>query len=106
GEAFRRAGYSRQPSLPNAVLPLPFSDEGEYLESLSQGTRREIRRKLKKAGAIQVHVLRGHDALDKVPAMLRLYDRQRGRSSVDFDQIETLTERYFRNVTAIGKAQG
>jgi predicted N-acyltransferase len=97
-EAFGRAGFSRQPSLPNAVLPLPYASEDEYLKSLSPGTRRDVRRKLKDAGKVRIDLKRGPQALDCVPEMQRLYDRQRSRSSVDFDQFETLTPAYFQNV--------
>lgn len=99
-EAFEQAGYSRQPSLPNAVLALPHTDEEAYLKSLSQGTRREVRRKQKRAGTVRVELRRGSAAIGVVPELLRLYDRQRSRSGVDFDQFETLTKSYFRNVLA------
>jgi predicted N-acyltransferase len=101
-EAFARAGFSCQPSLPNAVLPLPYASEEEYLRSLSQGTRRDVRRKLKSAGRVRVETRGGAEALELVPELLRLYDRQRNRSGVDFDQFESLTPEYFRNVLAEG----
>ena len=100
---FAARGYSRQPSLPNAVLPLPFADEEAYLASLSKATRKDIRRKLKNESALTVECLRGAQALGQVEAMLALYEGQRARSGVDFEQFEQLSPDYFRNVlTGLG----
>ena len=103
-DAFAAQGFSRQPSLPNAVLPLPFAHEEAYLASLSKPTRKDIRRKLKTESALEIQVLRGSQALDHVAAMLALYEQQRARSGVDFEQFEQLTPDYFRNVlTGLGE---
>ncbi|MBS0336927.1 MAG: GNAT family N-acetyltransferase [Proteobacteria bacterium] len=98
--AFEAAGYSRQPSLPNAVLALPAGGEDGYLKSLSHAARRDVRRKLKALGRVRIEERRGDAALALVPQMMRLYEAQRGRSPVDFDQFETLTPDYFRAVLA------
>jgi hypothetical protein len=98
--AFEAAGYSRQPSLPNAVLALPAGGEDGYLKSLSHAARRDVRRKMKALGRVRIEERRGEDALGLVPQMMRLYEAQRGRSPVDFDQFETLTPDYFREVLA------
>lgn len=97
GEALAAAGFARQRSLPIATLALP-GDEEAYLASLSPGTRREVRRKLKAAGAVRIEKLAGAQALGCVPQIAALYDGQRQRSGVDYDQFEVLTPAYFRAV--------
>ena len=47
---------------------------------------------------MQVERRTGRQALELVPAFLRLYDAQRAHSDVDFEQFETLTPEYFRQV--------
>ena len=96
--AFAKAGFSRQPSLPNALLALPPGDEDGYLRSLSQAARRDVRRKLKAVARVQVEAHRGLEAIVLIPRIMQLYEAQRERSSVDFDQFETLTPEYFRAV--------
>lgn len=98
GAAFVAAGYARQPSLPNAVLDVRYSDLNGYLAALSTATRRDIRRKLRVRHEVQVERRYGRQALELVPEILRLYDAQRARSNVDFEQFETLTPEYFRQV--------
>ena len=102
GEAFAAAGFSRQPGLPDTVLNLRVGGEESYLESLSRATRRDLRRKLKAGDGVRIEQRFGAEAIGLVPAITRLYDLQRSRSSVDFDQFETLTAEYFRNVLAAG----
>jgi hypothetical protein len=98
-EIFARAGYCRQPSLPNALLSLDgFADEDSYLASLSRSTRKDIRRKLKGEGRVRIEWRSGAEALDMVETITALYDRQRARSGVDFEQFEQLTPAYFANV--------
>ncbi len=102
---FKAAGFACQPSLPNAVLALPFADEESYLASLSKATRKDIRRKLKSEAGLRIELRRGAEALDRIDAMLELYERQRARSGVDFEQFEQLNPAYFRNVlTGMGAA--
>ena len=103
GEAFAAAGFMRQPSLPNTLLELrraagAYLDEGAYLNALSSAARRDVRRKLKGASLVRVEERRGPAALELVPQIFALYEAQRGRSGVDFDQFETLTPAYFRGV--------
>jgi len=97
GNALTAAGFARQPSLPNALLELR-GDERAYLNTLSSSARRDVRRKLKGAGPVHVEEHRGPGALELVPQIHALYEAQRGRSGVDFDQFETLTPAYFRGV--------
>lgn len=95
---FEAAGYARQAGLPNAVLALPEGGEDAYLGSLSHAARRDVRRKLRSQGLVRIELRRGVEALERVPEIVRLYEGQRSRSRVDFDQFENLTEAYFRNV--------
>ena len=98
--ALAAAGFSSQPSLPNAVLALPHASEELYLKSLSHAARRDVRRKLRSRDLVRVELRRGPEALELVPELVRLYDAQRSRSSLDFDQFESLTQAYFLNVLA------
>jgi hypothetical protein len=98
GAVFAAAGYACQPGLPNAVLALPAGGEDGYLKSLSRGTRREVRRKLRNAERIEVELRCGREALEFVPQIARLYEGQRARSRGDFGPFETLGEQYFRRV--------
>ena len=98
GIAFVKAGFTRQPSLPNAVLQLPYATEDAYLKSLPRATRRDVRRKLKTGDLVQIDRRHGKEALCAVPAMVGLYENQRNRSSVGFEQFEALTPAYFRRV--------
>jgi hypothetical protein len=95
--AFASAGFTRQPGLPNALLTLAGSEDA-YLASLSPAARRDVRRKLKTRGLVRVEERRGPAALGFVPQIVDLYEAQRDRSGVDFDQFETLTPAYFRGV--------
>ena len=97
GEAFATASFTRQPSLPNARLTLS-GGEDAYLASLSPAARRDVRRKLKGPSLVRVEERRGQAALELVPQIVALYEAQRNRSGVDFDQFETLTPAYFRGV--------
>ena len=105
GAAFAAAGFARQPSLPNAILALPNGGEDEYFKSLSHAARRDVRRKLKSRDLVRIERRHGREALDLVPEIVRLYEGQRERSRVHFNQFEKLTPAYFRNVlTEQGKA--
>lgn len=97
GEAFAAASFTRQPGLPNARLTLS-GGEDAYLASLSPAARRDVRRKLKGSSLVRVEERRGQAALELVPQIVALYEAQRNRSGVDFDQFETLTPAYFRGV--------
>jgi Acetyltransferase (GNAT) domain len=98
GAVFAAAGFARQPSLPNTVLTLPPDGEAAYLKSLSHSTRRDVRRKLKAAHLVRIEQRHGRDALHLVPELFRLYEGQRDRSGVNFEQFENLTPEYFRHV--------
>ena len=98
GTAFVAAGFARQQSLPNTILAVPPGGETGYFKSLSHAARRDVRRKLKIADLVRIERRRGIEALDFAPTMFKLYEGQRDRSRIDFDQFEKLTIEYFRQV--------
>src|SRR5213080_4514190 len=48
-ETFRSNGYARVPSMPMTRLALPYHDWEEYFRTLSKATRKDLRRKFRKA---------------------------------------------------------
>lgn len=100
-----RAGYRAEASLPNAMLDLGMGDEERYLAGLSKATRKDVRRKLRASmPRMRIDLHRGEAALGMVDAMMALYDVQRARSGVDFEQFEALSPAYFANVlTGLGE---
>ncbi len=97
--ALEAAHFTRVGSLPVAVLDLtPFKSEDAYLASLSAATRKDIRRKLKGAGAIRVEERR--DISDVEAQIVALYDSTRGQSGFDYGDFEKLSPQYFRDVVA------
>lgn len=97
--ALSAARYTCVGSLPVAVLDLsPFKSEEAYLSSLSAATRKDIRRKLKGAGAIIVEERR--DIADLEAQIVALYDSTRGQSGFDYGDFEKLSPAYFRDVVA------
>jgi predicted N-acyltransferase len=99
GEALRRvfnnAGFAPTPALPTAWLDVDFNTIGEYLQRLSSGTRKDMRRKLKSEQHIRVEVRA--DLAELMPRVMALYGETRNRSEWQF---ETLTEGYFTGVLA------
>ena len=74
-----------------AWVPIDFADEDAYLARLSRGARRDIRRKLRSRGDIQVEIARTGSAAfaDKalVARMLDLYDQVYAQSEIHFDRL-------------------
>lgn len=87
-------GYARSPALPMPVLHLPFSSLDAYLDSLSTGMRKDLRRKQKQTEA------RGGVSLEVTSSLSgalaeqahALYMQVHDRTDLHF---ETLTQRYF-----------
>lgn len=92
----REARFTRVSSLPIAVLDLPFSSEADYLASLSGATRKDIRRKLKAAGAVRVEMRTSIAGVES--EILSLYDATRSQSGLDYGDFEKLSPDYFRGV--------
>ena len=93
---FRRLGFARIATLPVAVLELPFKSEAQYIESLSQNQRSNLRRKLKKAKDVRVEVRDNVDGLDRQIAELR--EATRLDAEVDYGDFEQVAPGYFAAV--------
>lgn len=102
GGALKQAGFARLGSLPVALLDLPFADEGSYLASLSAATRKDIRRKLAKAG--EVRIAFHTDIAGLEPKIDALYEATRAQSGLDYGDLEVLPPGYFGAVSrALGE---
>jgi predicted N-acyltransferase len=88
--------YARIPSMPMTQLPLPYANWDEYFGTLSKATRKDLRRKFRKAESapkIEMEVV--NDVTPLVDEIYPLYVAVHERSSLKF---ETLTKDYFRAV--------
>jgi predicted N-acyltransferase len=95
-EAFSSNGYARIPSMPMTRLPLHYHDWDEYFRTLSKATRKDLRRKFRKAERtpkIDMEVV--SDITPYVDEIYPLYIQVHERSPLKF---ETLTKDYFRAV--------
>jgi predicted N-acyltransferase len=95
-ETFHSNGYARIPSMPMTRLPLPYNNWDEYFRTLSKATRKDLRRKFRKAEQapkIEMEVVSDVTAItDEIyPLYLAVHDR----SPLKF---ETLSKDYFRAV--------
>jgi hypothetical protein len=93
GQVLREKRFARMNSLPIAALALPHKDADAYLATLSSSTRKDIRRKLKSAGAVSVE--RRVGIADIKGEIRALYEVTRGASAFDYGDFETLPEFYF-----------
>jgi hypothetical protein len=102
GDVVAKDGFVRLGSLPVAVLDLPFADEAAYLATLSSATRKDIRRKLAKAGDIRVEMR--HSIAGLEGEIAALYEQTRVQSGLDYGDLEVLPPDYFANVSgALGE---
>ena len=90
-------GFARLASLPVAVLDLPYADEAAYLASLSAATRKDIRRKLAKAGTVRVEFRSDISAL--AGDIDSLYEQTRAQSGLDYGELELLPPGYFAEIS-------
>lgn len=94
-QVLARRGYRSVPGLPVAHLDIDFDSLDGYLERLSAGTRRDMRRKLRAMGRVRIEV---RDHLDGVlERVMALYRATRARAEMQF---ETLTPEYFAGLMA------
>jgi predicted N-acyltransferase len=91
--AARAHRLRRQPGLPTAVLDVRFANLDEYLRTLSAGTRKDMRRKLKAGTALRVEWRRNVD--DILVDIMRLYHETHANAELDFEE---LTPAYFSGV--------
>jgi predicted N-acyltransferase len=95
-EVLRSNGYARIPSMPMTRLSLSYANWDEYFSTLSKATRKDLRRKFRKAERarkIEMEVV--NDITPWVDEMYPLYLAVHERSPLKF---ETLTKDYFRTV--------
>ena len=93
--AYTSNGYARMPSMPMTRLALhPFQDWDEYFRTLSKATRKDLRRKFRKAErAPKIDMEVVNDITPWVDEVHPLYLAVHERSPFKF---ETLTKNYFR----------
>ena len=95
-ETFLISGYARIPSMPMTRLPLRYKNWDEYFRTLSKATRKDLRRKFRKAERapkIEMEVV--SDIAPLVDEIHPLYLAVHERSPLKF---ETLTKDYFRTI--------
>lgn len=92
-ETFALSGYTRIPSMPMTRLPLRYENWDEYFRTLSKATRKDLRRKFRKAGrAAKIEMEMVSDIAPFVDEIYPLYLAVHERSPLKF---ETLTKDYF-----------
>lgn len=94
----RERGYSRLSGLPVAVLHLPYATLDDYLNSLSGATRKDMRRKLRAADAVEIEIRT--DVSDIQDELYALYEETRQTSSSDYGDFERLPRGYFHHVVS------
>ncbi|MEO5721640.1 MAG: GNAT family N-acetyltransferase [Chthoniobacterales bacterium] len=95
-ERFTHNGYTRIPSMPMTQLALTFRDFDDYFACLGKATRKNLRRKFRRAeqaAPIALEVVT--DASPWADEMYPLYLQVQERSPLKF---ETLTKDYFREL--------
>ena len=95
-ETFPSHGYARIPSMPMTRLSLSYNNWDEYFQTLSKATRKDLRRKFRKAeraAKIEMEVV--SDIASLVNEIHPLYLAVHERSPLKF---ETLTTDYFRAI--------
>ena len=92
-ETFPLNDYARIPSMPMTRLPLRFENWDEYFRTLSKATRKDLRRKFRKADrAPKFEMELMTDIAPFIDEIYPLYLAVHGRSPLKF---ETLTKDYF-----------
>jgi Acetyltransferase (GNAT) domain len=95
-EILRLNRYVRIPSMPMTRLSLRYANWGEYFRTLSKATRKDLRRKFRKAErAPQIEMEVMNDITPFIDEIYPLYRAVHERSPVKF---ETLTKDYFLGV--------
>ncbi|MDQ2918829.1 MAG: GNAT family N-acetyltransferase, partial [Verrucomicrobiota bacterium] len=92
-DSLGQLGYTRVPSMPMTQLTLRFRDFDEYFANLSKATRKDLRRKFRRAEklpALELEIVA--DVTPYVDEIIPLYRQVHERSSMKF---ETLTREYF-----------
>lgn len=89
-------GFARVPTLPVATLHLPYKDEAEYLATLSQQMRKDIRKKMRSLAHATVEI---RDSIDGVEAeIVGLFQETKARRKADYETFDEVPDAYFREV--------
>ncbi len=91
-----RARFAAVPTLPVAILHLPFPDEAAYIASLNGPFRNEIRRKLKHLKDVEVSFPATIDGLED--EIVSLFEETKSHRKADYDDFDNVPPRYFRAV--------
>jgi len=95
-ESLSSNGYARIPSMPMTRLALPYRDWDEYFRTLSKATRKDLRRKFRKAErAPKINMEIVGDITPYIDEIYPLYLQVHERSLLKF---ETLTKDFFRAI--------
>jgi predicted N-acyltransferase len=95
-EVLRSNGYTRIPSMPMTRLSLRYGNWDDYFCTLSKATRKDLRRKFRKAErAAKIGMEVVNDVTPLIDQIYPLYLAVHERSPLKF---ETLTKDYFREV--------
>jgi predicted N-acyltransferase len=95
-ESLRTNGYARIPSMPMTRLALHYHDWDEYFRTLSKATRKDLRRKFRKAErAPKIDIEVVNNITSYVDEIYPLYLQVHERSPLKF---ETLSKNYFAAV--------
>ena len=96
-ESFSSNGYVRIPSMPMTRLALCYEGWDEYFRTLSKATRKDLRRKFRKAErTTKINMEVVNDVTPRVDEIYPLYLQVHERSPLKF---ETLTKDYFRAIS-------
>lgn len=96
GPLMARARFAAVPTLPVAILHLPFADETAYIASLAGPMRNEIRRKLKHLKDVEVSFPATIDGLED--EIVALFEETKSHRKADYDDFDNVPPRYFRAV--------
>jgi hypothetical protein len=95
-KTFALNGYARIPSMPMTRLPLRYQNWDEYFRTLSKATRKDLRRKFRKAErGPKIDMQLVSDIAPFIDEIYPLYLAVHERSPLKF---ETLTKNYFRAI--------
>jgi len=95
-KTFALSGYARIPSMPMTRLPLRYQNWDEYFRTLSKATRKDLRRKFRKAErGPKIDMQLVSDIAPFIDEIYPLYLAVHERSPLKF---ETLTKNYFRAI--------
>ena len=96
GPLMAQAKFAAVPTLPVALLHLPFADETAYIASLAGPMRNEIRRKLKHLKDVEVSFPATIDGLED--EIVALFEETKSHRKADYDDFDNVPPRYFRSV--------